>query len=332
MTVAAVLLGFASCAGTAEAPLPATLKELPPSKTPPKSWPASAEDLERRLASENFEVRKVEGAGAGTTGALKLELFFPQHNDTILFKWKPVPAGDAEGFNNAPRKEVACYQIQPWFLDPTEYVVPTTALHCFPPEMLEAHGVRARANMPGARCVLGMLAVWVDPVTVPDHVLQPERFASDPEYATRMGRFNLFTYLVEHEDGRSGNFLVSKPPDEFRIFAIDNGIAFGAFIQNWFVPNWNVIRIPAVPHLEIERLRRVDRSLIDRLGVVAELKADANGILRPVPPGPNRDPKKGTRVTDGWVQLGLTRKELDRVEARLHDLLARVDRGELRTF
>jgi hypothetical protein len=67
---------------------------------------------------------------------------------------------------------------------------------------------------------------------------------------------NLLTYLVEHEDGRAGNVLVSKAPEDRRVFAIDNGIAFGAIVKNWFVPNWNVIRHPAVPHLEIDRLRR----------------------------------------------------------------------------
>jgi hypothetical protein len=186
--------------------------------------------------------------------------------------------------------------------------------------------------MPGARCVLGVLAVWIDPVTVPEPVFEPERFASDALYATRFGRFNLFTYLVEHEDGRSGNFLVSKPPDDFHIFAIDNGIAFGAIVKNWFVLNWNVIRIPAIPHLEIERLRRIGKKEIDQLGVVAEMKADSNGILQAVPPGPNRDPRHGTRVAEGWVQLGLTHDELEGLEERIEDLLERVDEGELPQF
>lgn len=329
--VAGWLLALAGCAGTPE-PVPMQVREPAPSSAIPVNWPAPPEDIERRLAGEPFELREIAGAGGGTTGALKLELFFPQHGDTIAFKWKPVPRRNADGLNNAPRKEIAAYQIQAWFLDPPNYVVPTTALRCLPPEMLRSHGVSENPNMPGASCVLGVLSVWLDQVTVPEPVLEPERFASDAQYAANMGRFNLFTYLVEHEDGRAGNFLVSKTPEDRRIFAIDNGIAFGAVVKNWFVPNWNVIRVPAVPHLEIERLRRIDRSTIDRLGVVAEMKADANGILQTVPPGPNRDPEKGPRVSDGWVQLGLTRSELDRVEKRLRELLARVDRGELREF
>ena len=240
--------------------------------------------------------------------------------------------GDADGYNNSPRKEIAAYQLQAWFLDPPDYVVPTTALRCLPPEMLRKQGCRPEPNMPGAKCVLGVLSVWLDKVTVPEHVLEPEQFASDAQYAANLGRFNLLTYLVKHEDGRAGNILVSKTPEDRRVFAIDNGIAFDAIVKNWFVPNWNVLRVPAVPHLEIERLRRIERSSIDRLGVVAEMKADANGMLQAVPPSPNRDPDNGTRVSDGWVQLGLTEDELDGVEERLEELLERVDDGELPEF
>jgi len=329
--VAGALLGLAGCAGTPE-PVRMAVREGDPSTAVPVNWPAPPGEIERRLAGEPFELREVAGAGAGTTGALKLTLFFPLHGDTIAFKWKAVPEGDADGVNNVPRKEVAAYAIQSWFLDPPDYVVPTTALRCLPLEMLLSHGVAAEPSLAGTRCVLGVLSVWLEQVTVPESVFEAPRFASDAQYAANLGRFNLLTYLVEHEDGRSGNILVSKAPEDRRVFAIDNGIAFGAIVKNWFVPNWNVIRIPALPHIEIDRLRRVDRNQIDRLGVVTELRADSNGMLEVVPPGPNRDPERGSRVATGWVQLGLTRSELDGVEARLQALLARIDRGELPLF
>jgi hypothetical protein len=137
---------------------------------------------------------------------------------------------------------------------------------------------------------------------------------------------------VKHEDGRVGNLLVSTDPQDRRVFAVDNGIAFDALVHNWFVPNWNVIRVPALPHREVERLRNVDRSQIDRLGVLVEMRAGSDGMLVPVTPGPNADPDRGARVGTGWLQLGLTRSELDALEARLHNLLARVDRGELPLF
>jgi len=330
---AGLLLAFASCAGTARAPLPATLRETPPAKVVPKNWPASPEQVERRLASEDFELREVKSHIGGTSGVLKLKLFFPSHGDSLDFKWKTATQGSLDGLNNMPRKEAAAYALQSWFLDPPEYVVPTSALRCLSVESLRANGVSASPSLPGSRCVLGLLSVWLEDVEVPERLLDPERFASDPVYASDLGRLNLLTYLIEHKDGRDGNFLVSKPPAPRRFFAVDNGIAFGAgFVQNWFVRNWHVIRVPAVPHLEIDRLRKVGRKEIDRLGVVSELHPTPDGMFAVVPPGPNLDPEKGVRITKDSVQLGLTRSELDHVEARLHDLLERVDRGELPTF
>jgi len=62
-----------------------------------------------------------------------------------------------------------------------------------------------------------------------------------------MSNLNIFTYLVEHQDGREGNFLISRD-DRRQVFAIDNGVSFGEPwpFYNWFVSNWNVLRVPAV--------------------------------------------------------------------------------------
>jgi len=328
---AAALLGIAACAGTPE-PAPLSIHEGSPSSVVPVNWPAPPGEIERRLAEEPFELRAVASAGGGTTGAQKFTLFFPSHGDTIAFKWKPVPAGDADGWNNAPRKELAAYALQRWFLDPPDYVVPTIGMRCLPLEMLRTQGMAAAPSVPGTNCTLGVLSVWLDQVTAPESVLDAARFASDAQYAANIGRFNLLTYLIEHEDGRQGNILVSKAPADQRVFAVDNGIAFGALVHNYFVPNWNLIRVPALPHFEVERLRRVDRSQIDQLGVLLELRAEPDGTLKAVTPGPNQDPESGARAAKGSLQLGLTRSELDALEARLHALLARIDRGELPLF
>ena len=53
---AAGLLALAGCAGTPE-PLPASLREAPPSEVVPKNWPAPPQEIERRLASEPVELR-----------------------------------------------------------------------------------------------------------------------------------------------------------------------------------------------------------------------------------------------------------------------------------
>jgi len=329
--VASALLGLAGCASPPPL-IPAPVPEGGVSAEIPVNWPAPPEELERRIAEDAFEVRAVASAGGGTTGAQKLTLFFPSHGDTIAFKWKPVPKGDADGWNNAPRKELAAYALQAWFLDPPDYVVPTIGMRCLPFETLRSHGLAAGRSIAGTNCTLGVLSVWLDDVTVPATVLEASRFSSDPLYARNVGHFNLLTYLIEHEDGRGGNILVSKAPEDRRVFAVDNGIAFGALVRNWFVPNWNVLRTPAVPRSAIDRLRRIGRSEIDRLGVLVELRADTDGILENVTPGPNRDPEHGSRVAPGWLQLGLTDSELEDVEERLRELIERVDRGDLPVF
>jgi hypothetical protein len=62
------------------------------------------------------------------------------------------------------------------------------------------------------------------------------------------------------------------------------------------------------------------------------LRVDDVGVLRPVEPGAPLDPKVGTRVAPGHVQLGLTAAEIDAIAHRLSRLLARVDRGKLTLF
>ena len=103
-------------------------------------------------------------------------------------------------------------------------------------------------------------------------------------------------------------------------------------MKNWFVPNWNKIRVPALRKESIERLRKVQSERVRALGVVAEMRVDEAGILRPAKPTPNASPKKGSRVDEGWIQLGLTRGEIEDVERRLQRLLADVDAGRVPLF
>jgi hypothetical protein len=143
---------------------------------------------------------------------------------------------------------------------------------------------------------------------------------------------NLLTYLIEHEDGRKGNFLVSEIESDRRVFSIDNGVSFGAKMKNFFVRNWHKIRVPALRRETIERLRRVTPEQLEALGVLAELRADDAGVLRPVPFSENANPKKGARAEPGWVQLGLSRREIQGLRKRIERLLAQVDAGRQSVF
>jgi hypothetical protein len=295
-------------------------------------WPLPPTVLERRLALEEFRILSVSGGVGGVMGVKKLRIALESTGQELDVKWKKAPKGDADGWNNTPRKEIAAYEVQKWFLDPSDYVVPTIVTRCIAPEVLEPADPNPKPNLPGTRCVVGAFVIWIDKVTVPEKLYDEERFRSDSLYARHMADFNLLTYLIEHEDGREGNFLVSEIESERRIFSIDNGVAFGARMKNFFVPNWNELRVPALRKETIARLRKIGPEQLEALGVLVEMRADRAGVLRPVDPGPNPEPKKGARAKPGWIQLGLEADEIDAVRKRLESLLADVDAGRVATF
>lgn len=173
------------------------------------NWPEPPARAHRQMRGEHrVEVISLEGAGAGTTGAEEVALRFPTYGDRVKIKGKKVP-GRLDGINNSPRRELAAYAIQRLFLDPADYVVPTTVVRCAPLEQWREHHESGSPTIPGTSCVLVAAAIWMKDVKVPDELYDEERFRSDPTYAYFMANLNLFTYLIDHRDGRSGNFLES---------------------------------------------------------------------------------------------------------------------------
>jgi hypothetical protein len=299
---------------------------------PGNNWVVSPETAEVLLTREALEFEKIHATAHGVAGATKAEVVFPRTGKHLTVKWKLLPAAHMDGWNNNPRKEIATYLVQEWFLDPKDYVVPTTALRCVPLDAIRSADPSATETIAGTGCVLGALSLWLEHVKEPDVLYDPERFAKDPWYAYHFSNFNLLAYLVQHRDGRAGNILVGDVETNRRVFAVDNGISFGGLVYNFLTTNWDVIRVPAVRREAIDRLRTVDRKRLDALGTVAELTADRRGVLRPAKLRPPIDPTNGVRVRPGRVQMGLTTAEIDAVADRLRALLQRVDDGTLATF
>jgi hypothetical protein len=335
--LATVLLGVwmaaSGCASTSEQRAPGPRRyplATQPNPQPSDNWPLAPDKAEALLQSGDFQIRSTKGAGGGVTGASKVELYSPEYDVTFSAKWKPVPSW-LESWNNSPRRELATYEVQRLFLDPEDYVVPPTTLRCIAiDEYRKIFG--GGDPFKDSRCVLGVLALWLDNVRIEGTLLDEARFKQDGNYANRLALFNLLTFLVDHKDGRSNNFLVSKNEADRRVFAIDNGISFDAWIWNWFVPNWNTIRVPAVPEAAVTRLRSVKDEDINRLGVVSEFRLDAQGVYRPAKAGPNLDPSTGARTAEGTVQFGLTDDEVEDVHEKFEELLTQVDSGDLPVF
>jgi hypothetical protein len=321
--------------------------DVPREPAPANNWSLPADRAEEILRSSPYEIHEVQGAGAGVTGARKVDLLFEfaeqeedevylwKIDDDVSLKVKPFPSPTLDGWNNNPRKEIATYELQKIFLEPRDYVVPTTVARCAPIDRTASHQASAKPTLEGTDCVLVMAALWLQNVTVPDVFFDEARFFSDPGYAYAYGVFNILTYLADHRDNRKGNFLVSKDDRFPRVYAIDNGIAFGSWIYNWFVPSsyaWREIVVPAVPRSAVDRLRNVRRADLERLSVVAEFHEDEDGSLEAALPGASLDPERPVNIGEGVVQIGLTDDEIDDVWERIEELIERVDEGELPVF
>jgi hypothetical protein len=297
---------------------------------PSYNWPVSPDEALRRLANDHFEIRAVKGAGGGVTGAKKLDLQFADGLQ-LSAKWKKAPSG-LDGWNNAPRKELAAYDIQKWFLDPADYVVPTSVVRCIPLAEYRKQEPNASPSVAGTDCELGILSLWMNNVTVVKPLYEEHRFETDGVYAYHMANFNLLTYLIDHRDGRAGNFLVSKKDADRRVFAVDNGISFRALVYNYFVPNWNDIEVPALRRAAVDRLRKVTFDDVRRLGIGTELRLASDGVFHVAEAGPNLNPKRGVRQKEGVVQFGLTDGEMDLVAKKIEKLLNDIDEGDIALF
>jgi hypothetical protein len=294
---------------------------------PAGNIPLPSEELAQRLSHGGFDIVSVKGAGGGIMGAKKLRLRFDDGVE-IDVKWKRAPAG-AEGWNNSPRREIAAYEVQKLFLEPEEYVVPVSVPRCIPLDTYAAVERHTQGNVLGADCVLGLLSVWLQNVMQPEKLFDPGRFQRDASYARSLGHLNILTYLINHQDGRANNFLISTVEQKPRLFSIDNGLAFSTVFHNYFIPNWNRIRVPSLPGKGVERLRAVQREDLDRLAVLAEMKGDEHDVLQNVKASENWNRLTGARFARGRVQFGLTVSEIDAIEERLAKLLRDVDEGKV---
>lgn len=296
-----------------------------------RELPLPPVELERRLKTAPLVITAVKGAGGGVMGAKKLTLLLADDQRRLDAKWKEAPAG-GDGWNNSPRREIGVYEVQKLFLDPDDYIIPPVVARGIEFDVYQPVKDGPSANVDGTRCVYGALAAWLSNAMPPDEVFDRELFSSNNRYAYHFGNLNLLHYLVEHRDARANNFLRSTDPDNPKIFSIDNGIAFGGTLFNFFSWHFNKIRVDRLPRRSIDRLRQLSRVDLDRLGVLAELRADSEGVLRNIAPGPNLDCNEGNRVRAGIVQIGLATTEIDAIGVRIQKLLGRIDRGKLSVF
>ena len=336
---------LAGCAGSVQKSVVPTPPGPPPVLTPPAvlcedpsleidDFCLAARRVEGALRSGEVDILYHETTISGVTRPTAVHLgFTDEQGGRLVFraKWKLAPPG-GKGFNNMPHKELAAYEAQKLFLDEAEYVVPPTVMHCMP---LQKHGRslgEVEPTFPGTGCAFGIFAYWLEHAT-PEGALDLDRSRSDPLYRDALARLNLLTYLIGHRDPKDPNFLVSKDPDRPRVFTIDNGLAFSGYknLLSFYYGDWSKIRVPMLRRLDVERLRGLTPTDIEKLGVVAEFAIE-DGVFIGIEPGEPLDWGEPVRVSGDTVQFGLTRKEVDAIADRLRELLERVDAGKIETY
>ena len=124
---------------------------------------------------------------------------------------------------------------------------------------------RARGKRPAltSLCIPRQVRLVEEELGLAEHTY----FLYSSDHGFQLGNFNILTYLVDHRDNRTGNFLVAKDDSNRRVFAIDNGVTFGAKVFNWFFPwsyAWRKIQVPALPRQAVDRLRELERKIKEK--------------------------------------------------------------------
>jgi hypothetical protein len=285
-------------------------------------------EIEKMLAYDPVELAiprdvRFKGDKAKTAVLKRDDGFF------IRVKLKKAAQG-GEDYNNQPRYEIAAYQLQKLFLDPDEYVVPPTAGRGFSLEAYREIEEGAQPTFKNTAAVFCLLQYWLDNVTT-KNLFDEKRFYSDSLYARNIGNLNIFTYLIRHSDSNVGNFLISNVPENPRLFAVDNEMAFGDIMSERGY-EWRNLMVNRFPQKTVDRLRQIqEEDLFETLSVVAQYEIRESQLI-PVATTANLDENKGVRQSDGIIQLGLTVKEINRIFERLQDFLQKVDSGDISTF
>ena len=287
------------------------------------------DSLERWLGHEDFEILDRRGSRFEGDRTSRFALDFGQGR-MIVAQWAPAPEGGDE-FNNSPRYEVAAYEAQKLFLEPHEFVVPPTVARAFDLSWYHELKPDADPTFDDTESVLVVLQYWLFNLAG-DDFWHRDRLETDTAYARAMGNFNLFTYIVSHNDQNRGNYLISAFEDNPRVFSVDNGLAFDSDLSDQGA-NWRRLRVDRVPAETVDRLRQLTQADVRRqLETVAQFRIEDDGTLTAVPVEPAIEPRRGIRQTDTTIQLGLTSYEIDDVWRRIQRVLERVDEGDLETF
>jgi hypothetical protein len=292
---------------------------------------APVPELERMLDDDPFTITSAEISRPKAKGdiTLKAQLSFAGREPLAVKLRKAEPGADV--FNNVPRYDLAAYELQKFFLDPPEYVVPPTALRMVPLAEFLKYSPDVKPTFPGADEVVAVVQYWLHDIKVIADVLDPATFETDAVYARHIGQLNILTYLIQHRDSNAGNFLIGRQAPGARVFSIDHGVAFASTDSDRGML-WKDLRVKKLPADAVARLRKITHEDLDaRLGVLIQWQLQQGHYVR-VPNGANASQYRGVRRNGDTLQMGLTRSEIADVFRQVRRLLDKVDSGDITTF
>jgi hypothetical protein len=286
--------------------------------------------IEQRMREQPFVILSAADTRFLGDRTQRVTLNYPDdEGGPMIVKWAQAPR-NGSAFNNEPRYEIAAYELQKLFLDANNLVVPPTVGRVVPLEWLRQYDPEAQATFSGINSVVLVVQYWLQQVT-PENYYDRARFETDSVYARHFADFNLVTHLIRHMDMNAGNYLVSSEPNNPRVFAVDNGVAFRSEPSDRGY-EFRDLRVNRLPRATVERLRRITEEDLHRtLGVLLQYEI-RNGELVAVPPTENTSAGRGVRRSDTMVQFGLTGAEIRDVWGRIENVLERVDSGRIAVF
>jgi hypothetical protein len=280
---------------------------------------------------------------SGSQGAKLLTVRGVSAGNPVVFrvKWRPQSSDD---LINESRKELAACAVQKLFLDDAELAAPPTAARCLGLREYRTFAPNTDPTFADTDCVFGFMSYWLEDVVTlhtarergvlaaGDGIMDADRFAHDVVYRTSLANANLLTYAINHGDAHDEQFLLQSTTRGYRTFVVDNSISLRS-IKNpmlLFREDWSNIHVPWLPKKSVERLAKLTDGDFAGLGSVTELERRGRDLV--TVRASDRQAKSdgsGMSWSGNRLRVGLTKSEIDLVQARIHELLARPDLAQL---
>lgn len=304
------------------------------------------EDVEAMMRAPDLAILSSQETPAGRQRARILTVVAQTDQGPVRFRAKWRALSTSHGLND-PRKDLAAYAFQKLFLGPEEYVVPPTVGHCFDiTDYRIRMNPKERASFPSVSCVYGTLSYWLeDAKDVADaekagwlggsRLFDPQRFDQSTTYRRTIADVNLLDHIVGNGDTHPGQFVFTAAGTDPRVYCVDFTISFSPYRSPRLGPpdDWSLLHVPALPRESIDRLRRLQRSDVERLAVIEQYEIRKGQLVSTRPSAPAADLDAGLRwTTRGQLQAGLRTKEIAYAWDRIVRLRDALDRGDITVF